>query len=318
MADLLHRTRHRSMSAPNRRDSSRAVRAVSNAPHDARARRSPDGQIPSFVTPIRSGSPAPIANRSAASGPAAGGGAQRHPVHEAARDRGGRREPRRGGDDGARRLVLVGEVRSISRSAPPDAAPRHAADADARGRRAVEDTGSPAPSVAERERRLARRRRPHGAGDPPRRRAVLGVDSPHPVKAVAQTAAPLPAAIAVTAWPAPSGASRADGASRCATRAARGRARPYAAHAAPRRPRRARATRTPTPTPVRGPRGHAAPAALPRSAAQMAIVMPAADLERPTQVQPAPVPQKWSVYNALGLGPPKLRLPSSARSRRRS
>jgi hypothetical protein len=282
---------------------------VSNAPHDARARRSPDGQIPSFVTPIRSGSPAPIANRSAASGPAAGVAPNVIPFTKPRAIAAVAASPGAvvtmapaGSSSSAQYDPYRDQHRQTQRHATPPmpmhavAAPSRTAGSPASSSQNVSDVwpGAVAPTGQAIRRDAA----------PP-----SGWTPPHPVKAVAQTAAPLPAAIAVTAWPAPSGAAApmaqtvAQPAQLAVAHAHAHAHGAYAAHAAPAASAHVHAHAHAAYA------AHAAHAALPRTAAQMAVAMPAADLERPTQVQPAPVPQKWSVYNALGLGPPKLRLP---------
>ena len=284
---------------------------MSNAPHDARARRSPDGQIPSFVTPIRSGSPAPIANRSAASGPAAGVAPNVIPFTKPRAIAAVAASPGAvvtmapaGSSSSAQHDLYRDQHRQTQRHATPPM-PMHTVAAPSR------TTGSPAPSSQGVSDVWPGAVAP--AGQAIRRAAApsTGWTPPHPVKAVAQTAAPLPAAIAVTAWPAASPAP-----SGAAAPMAQVVAQPaqlavaHAAHAPHAAPAASAHVHAHVHAHAHGAyAAHAAPAALSRTAAQMAIAAPAADMERPTQVQPAPVPQKWSVYNALGLGPPKLRLP---------
>lgn len=275
MADVLQRTRPRSMSAPNRRDSARAVRAAAHAQRlderpaqAARPRRAPDGDIPAFVTPIRSGSPAPRAHRSAALGPVAGPARNVIPFTK----------PR-----GIAAAAAANPAAVVTMTPASSAAAASAAAAAAHGqtqRHATPPMPMPAVAAHAAPTRIAAaaahppsdpwRRAAPSPGAPIASRAAAGTGwtPPHAVKAIAQTATPSAEAIAVTAWPAPASA------------------------AAP----MAQAVAQPAP---------------PRRASQMAIAAPPGDATQPTQELPAPAPvsRRWAIYHQLGLGPGKLRLP---------
>ena len=260
------------MSSTNRRDSSRAVRAIPKASHfdeaatqlDARTPRFPDGdrrhgEIPSFVTPVRSSSSA-SARRSAAPAPAA------HPnVIPFTKPR-------------AIAAVAAANPAAVVTMAPASTPARTSAPPFAPTKMMTSPPATSAPSIPPSMAPRIGPATPVGTGWTP----------PHAVKAIAQPASPRAASIAVTAWPAASPAAPAQAPAQSPAQApaqAPAQSHPVVTT----RP----ASQMQIAQPMATPPGHPAIAAPP---------LPAP----PSAAPPSAAPRsRWAIYEQLGLGPPK-------------
>jgi hypothetical protein len=293
------------MSSPNRRDSSRALRAIPKTPHfdgaatqlDPRPPRFFDdeprrNEIPSFVTPVRSASRKPTDGRSAA--PARGPAPSTTPPNVIPFTK-----PRAIAAIAASNPGAVMTMTPAPASAPTKAMtspPPHSAPP-----MHLDSSWSPAGASS--------------SSSVPADRLATGWTPPHAVKAIAQPASPRAPSIA-TAWPAANTAAPVHAAAQPAQYAhAHAHAAPVAAarhaapvHAAPLHSAPAPAFAPSAPAfaaPV-----HAAPPPVvtTRPASQMSIAVPAA-VPAAASGAPAEPQAKWTEYDQLGLGQPKLKLP---------
>lgn len=304
------------MSSPNRRDSSRALRAIPKTSHfdaaatqlDPRPPRFFDdeprrNEIPSFVTPVRSASRRPTADRSAA--PARGPAPSTTPPNVIPFTKPRAIAAIAASNPGAVMTMTpaaaVAPTKAMTSPPPHSAPPMH-----------LDSSWSPAGASS--------------SSSVSADRLATGWTPPHAVKAIAQPASARAPSIS-TAWPAASTAAPAHAAAQSAQYAhAHAHAAPAAAarHAAPVHAAPAHAASVhaapvhAAPAPAFAPAApvFAAPAAPPpvvttRPASQMSIAVPVPGVPGVPGVPAAPAePQaKWTEYDQLGLGQPKLKLP---------